>query len=274
MKTEVMTIRGITMYADCYGSSSNRPVILLHGFTGSAETWQALADFLSGSYFVVALDLIGHGRTDSPDVLSNYRMEEQVENLHGLFQELGLVKPVIIGYSMGGRVALSYAAAYPDDISGLILESSSPGLRTEEERKERRRSDGLLAERIEKEGIEKFVDFWQDIPLFDSQKNLNEDTRRAVREERLNQCASGLANSLRGMGTGSQPSCWDELIRLDFPVLLLTGSEDQKFENIAREMIRFLPNAVHESVAEAGHAIHVEKPRQFATMVESYLKTL
>lgn len=269
-----MTIRGITMQAECYGDRRNRPVVLLHGFTGSAGTWRGLAEYLSGSYFIVVPDLIGHGRTDSPADPIRYRMEEQVEDLHILFQELGLSQPVVVGYSMGGRTALSYAVVYPEEVTGLILVSSSPGLKTEEERAERRRTDGQLADRIEREGIEKFVDFWQEIPLFDSQKNLDEHTQQAVRDERLSQCASGLANSLRGMGTGSQPSYWKELSNLDLPVLLLTGDKDQKFENIAREMMGFLPNAVHETITGAGHAIHVEKPRQFATMVESYLKTL
>ncbi len=267
-------IRGVRTYVERRGEKHLPTIVLLHGFTGSTKTWHEVAHTLSKQYYVIAVDLIGHGKTESPLAPDRYRMDEQIADLHHLFQVLQLKKPLLLGYSMGGRVALGYAATYPERIKGLLLESSSPGLRTEHERNVRCQADTKLADRIENDGIEKFVDFWQEIPLFRSQKRLSTERQLAVRNERLKQNPIGLANSLRGIGTGSQPSFWDELERLKFPVLLLTGSEDEKFENIAREMKRLFPNVLHESIKDAGHAIHVEKPRQFATMIERYLKTL
>ncbi len=268
----MIEIRGLSTYVECYGEKQSQAVVLLHGFTGSANTWTETIQQLSKDYYVIAIELIGHGRTASPEGTDRYKMEEQTADLHNLLRKLQVTQPVLLGYSMGGRVAAGYANAYPEEIAGLILESSSPGLRTEEERAARRESDAKLANRIENEGIEKFVEFWEAIPLFDSQKKLSEERRLAVRNERLNQKSIGLANSLRGIGTGSQPSYWEELKNFSFPVLLLTGSEDMKFQNIAREMTCLLPNVLHETIKDAGHAIHVEKPRQFATMIRSFLK--
>ncbi|PIC64263.1 2-succinyl-6-hydroxy-2,4-cyclohexadiene-1-carboxylate synthase [Sporosarcina sp. P13] len=272
MKAELREIRGIKTYVERHGDGQSPTILLLHGFTGSTSTWQEVIKILSATYQVVVVDLIGHGRTEAPIDPARYRMDEQIEDLHQLLEELQIVRPIVLGYSMGGRVALGYTATYPDQVASLLLESSSPGLRTDEERQARSEADAKLAERIEREGIKEFVNFWQDIPLFHSQKKLSDEQRLAVRTERLSQQTIGLANSLRGIGTGSQRSYWDDLKRIELPVFLLTGSEDTKFVTIAREMEKHLPNVQHETIKDAGHAIHVEKPRQFATMIKSYLK--
>ena len=67
---------------------------------------------------------------------------------------------------MGGRIALAYTIKYPERVTSLILESASPGLKTEQERIERREADELLAKKINSEGIPSFVEFWENIPLF------------------------------------------------------------------------------------------------------------
>lgn len=271
MKTELLTVRGMgTRVARC-GNENLPPLVMLHGFTGSVAGWKETIEELLDDYHVVAIDLIGHGKTAAPETAERYRMEEQIADLHEVLQQLGIKKPVLLGYSMGGRVALGYAVTYPQEVACLILESSSPGLRTEEERSTRRIADAKLADRIMNEGMDGFVDFWQAIPLFDSQRRLPKAKRQAIRDERVNQRPAGLANSLLGIGTGSQPSYWEKLDRFTSPVLLITGSLDTKFETIARQMAKSAPNVRHETILDAGHAIHVEKPRLFATMIKSFL---
>lgn len=274
MKADWTSIRGLDVYVECYGNPKQPAILLLHGFTGSTKTWQYLAQRLQANYYVVAVDLIGHGKTDAPTDAGRYRMEEQLSDLEELVNELELDQFALLGYSMGGRIALSFALRNSARISRLILVSSSPGLRTEGERRERRLADERLARRIEEEGIERFVEFWEQIPLFHSQLKLSKEQQLDVRKERLAQRPIGLANSLRGIGTGSQPSNWDALQTFQKPVLLLTGTLDKKFETIAREMTNFLPNAEHLTIDDAGHAIHVEKPEQFATMIDEYLKIM
>ncbi|MBB4826087.1 2-succinyl-6-hydroxy-2,4-cyclohexadiene-1-carboxylate synthase [Sporosarcina luteola] len=266
------SVRGIDIHVDQHVHPGKPDIVFLHGFTGSTLTWRDTMKSLKDDFSVYAVDLIGHGKTSVPLAFSRYSMEEQVADLHCLFEKLGLSRFVLVGYSMGGRLALGYAAQHPDNIGALILESASPGLQKEEERLARQTSDASLAERIVKEGMVCFIDYWENIPLFHSQKTLPLEKQRAIRKERMNQTQIGLANSLQGFGTGSQPSYWEVLNKLEVPVLLVTGELDTKFVTIAREMKKELPNASQVIVPQAGHAIHVEKPELFVTIVKEYLE--
>lgn len=256
---------GVRYHIELSGDESLPVLVLLHGFTGSTATWKTVSENWR-DYRIVAIDLIGHGQTESPADENRYAMERQLADLESIFEELNLHGFTLLGYSMGGRTALAYACEFPDRIDRLVLESASPGLKLEAAREARRERDAQLASEILRQGIEQFVEKWENIPLFDSQKSLPESVRQQIRQERLAQSALGLANSLKGMGTGSQRSYWDCLPELEMPVLLLTGELDPKFCAIAREMQELLPNAEHRIIS-AGHAIHVEKPAEFATIV-------
>ena len=262
---------GITVSIRMWNDHLEQTIVMLHGFTGSVATWEKVASSLT-NYRVIAIDLIGHGQTDSPKDVTAYKMEKQILQLEALFQQLNLQEFILLGYSMGGRVALAYATAYPNRISHLILESASPGLKTEDDRALRRSSDESLAAQIETKGVEAFVEEWENIPLFATQKKLPIDLQQAIREERLSQSTVGLANSLRGMGTGAQNSLWSSLGAVTMPVLLITGELDEKFCKIAEEMQALLRNAQHVTAKEVGHAIHVENPEQFATIVKDAIK--
>ncbi|MGM0897363.1 MAG: 2-succinyl-6-hydroxy-2,4-cyclohexadiene-1-carboxylate synthase [Bacillota bacterium] len=260
---------GVRYHIEVAGDETRPVLVLLHGFTGSTATWKTVIENWR-DYRVVAIDLIGHGQTDSPADESCYAMKRQMADLDYIFTELKLTKFTLLGYSMGGRTALAYACEFPDRIDRLVLESASPGLKLKAARTERRERDAELASGILEQGIEQFVEKWENIPLFDSQKSLPESVRQQIRQERLAQSTQGLANSLKGMGTGSQRSYWDCLPELKMPVLLVTGELDPKFCAIAREMQELLPNAEHRIIS-AGHAIHVEKPAEFATIVKELL---
>jgi len=266
-----LQVRGITVNVRIWNDHLEQTIVMLHGFTGSVSTWEHVAELLT-NYRIIAIDLIGHGQTDSPLAVTAYSMEEQIVLLDELFQQLNLHEFALLGYSMGGRVAFSYCAAFPNRIWHLVLESASPGLKTEEERALRRASDEELAKKIEQNGVESFVNKWENIPLFETQKSLPKDVQLAVRAERLSQTEIGLANSLRGMGTGAQSSMWAALEGLNIPVTLITGDHDEKFCKIADEMQALFPNAQYVTVNEVGHAIHVENPVQFATIVKDALK--
>ncbi|WP_318617675.1 2-succinyl-6-hydroxy-2,4-cyclohexadiene-1-carboxylate synthase [Sporosarcina sp. YIM B06819] len=267
----MVQIRGIDIHVAMNGDDSLPTVVLLHGFTGSTVTWQEVTELFEGKFRTVAIDLTGHGKTAAPEDIARYSMTQQVEDLEALFDKLSLERFALLGYSMGGRVALAYAVQYPRRLSSLILESASPGLTTAKERANRKAADNRLADKILADGLPAFVDFWESIPLFDSQRVLSEEKKQAVRNERLSQRELGLANSLRGMGTGSQPSYWQQLHTLNLAILLITGELDTKFVNIAREMMSYFSHARHETIVHVGHAIHVENPAVFATMVEEHI---
>lgn len=270
-KMASLTIRDINVEYKIWNEEKTETLVLLHGFTGSIETWNTITELLPTSLKIVAVDLVGHGKTDKPKDLSKYSMEEQIKILHELFLKLQLRSFHLLGYSMGGRVALSYACAYPRHIQHLILESSSPGLKTEEERLTRQNADEKLANFILENGIEAFVDYWENIPLFATQKTLSQNVREKIRQQRLSQNALGLANSLKGMGTGVQPSLWNQLRELNFPVTIITGSLDEKYCRIGKEMEKVLPMGNYIEVEQVGHTCHVENPKQFVTIVKNAL---
>jgi 2-succinyl-6-hydroxy-2,4-cyclohexadiene-1-carboxylate synthase len=178
-----------------------------------------------------------------------------------------------VGYSLGGRTALQLAVQHPEAVSALVLEGASPGLATEQERADRVAADEALARKAEVEGVEAFIDYWQSIPLWDSQKTtLTEPQRVALRQQRLAQRATGLANSLRGMGTGSQAWVGDRLGELRVPVLLTAGRLDTKFSAIAREMGQQIPDARVEIIEDAGHCAHLEQPAAFNAVLLDFLR--
>ena len=253
------------------GKKGNPAIILLHGFTGDHTTWKNLSNTLKASFQVVAIDLLGHGKTDSPDWLDRYKMENAAKDIIHLMDLLQIDSAHLLGYSMGGRLALGTAMLYPKRIKTLILESASPGLKTEQEKVSRMQSDDPWQFRILEQGIENFVNYWENIPLFQTQKRLPTDIQNQIRSQRLQNDPNGLANSLKGFGTGRQPSWWHKLQELDVPVLLMSGELDEKFCKIADEMNRLFPKSKTVEIKEAGHAIHVEEPDKFDTIVKKFL---
>ncbi|WP_246231678.1 2-succinyl-6-hydroxy-2,4-cyclohexadiene-1-carboxylate synthase [Sporosarcina jiandibaonis] len=274
LNEEIIPINGIDYYVRRSNDFTLPVIVFLHGFTGSAGTWSEITGLLKEKFHTIAIDLIGHGKTTAPRDPGRYSMEKQIADLETLFNELNIEKFILLGYSMGGRIALSYTIMYPKRVESLILESSTPGLKTNNERMERMSNDKLLAQRINSEGIRSFVEFWESIPLFYSQKKLSAEHQQRIRDERLSQNEVGLSNSLLGIGTGSQPSNWHRLKEINVPVLLITGEFDRKFIKIAQEMKKALHYSKHCSVKDAGHAIHVEKPTLFATMIEEHIQKI
>lgn len=262
-------VRDMEYWYEDYGEGL--PIVLLHGFTGSSGTWDAIVASRLKGFRIITVDLPGHGRTKGKVIKT---MDACVADLHQLFRKLELKRFFLGGYSMGGRTALSYAVKYPEKMSGLILESASPGLADDRERAERRKRDEKLADRIEKEGLEAFVDYWENIPLFDTQKRLPKNMQQQIRHERLAQTETGLANSLRGMGTGHQPSHWESLKTLAIPVLLMVGARDEKFVRINEKMKEQLPRAEMAIFPDCGHLIHIEKPSEFAEALFAFAKRL
>lgn len=252
-------------------SGSGEPLLLLHGFTGDHTTWNVAKAFLEEKYQIFSIDLLGHGLTEIPINIERYEIRKAARDIASILKENEIEKVHLLGYSMGGRLALTFAILYPEMIQTLILESASPGLKTSIEREKRQEQDRKLAEKIVAEGIESFVSYWENIPLFSSQKTLALEVQKAIRQQRLNNSPLGLSNSLLGMGTGVQPSWWESLTQLDMPVLLVTGALDVKFCKIAEEMKLRLQNSRHVIFDRCGHAIHVEEPEKFATIVGEFL---
>lgn len=195
-------------------------------------------------------------------------LEAVVDDLCGLLDAVGVDRAVWVGYSMGGRVALGAALLRPERVERLVLESASPGLVSSEERSERRALDERRARALETDGLAAFVDRWMTLPIFESQRDLPDGTRARERARRMKEgSVEGWARALRELGTGSQPSFWERLDRVTMPVLLLAGGRDEKFVAIATRMAGAIPLATRVTVPGAGHAVHLEAPRDWLKAV-------
>jgi 2-succinyl-6-hydroxy-2,4-cyclohexadiene-1-carboxylate synthase len=263
----------LRLHAAVLGEPSERPpVLLLHGFTGSAEAWGgALLSGLAARRRVIALDLPGHGRSRIQEGEVAPDIEETVALVGVCLDELGVERADWIGYSMGGRVALAAAVLSPGRIRRLVLESASPGLETEEQRATRRTEDEALASHIEERGLEWFVDHWMGLPLFESQRRLPAEVLETARERRLANDPRGLALALRRLGTGSQPDFWPDLPLVEHPTLLITGGRDTKYEGIAERMGAGLPDVRWATLPSAGHTVHLEAPGAWLDAVTAFL---
>jgi len=247
-------------------SGAGPALVLLHGFTGSAETWRPFQTAWPGRR-LLAVDLPGHGRSLNHDAT----IAASIESLITAIDARGIDRFCVLGYSMGGRIAMRLALRHSQRVEGIILESASPGIADETARAARVAADGELAGRIERDGIEAFVAAWERLPLWASHTPLSEETRFALRRQRLANDPAGLAASLRGGGAGMVPPVLEDLASLAMPVLLITGALDSVYCDHTVAMAERLPQAQRTVVLDAGHAVHLERPQAFAEAVSEFI---
>ena len=229
-------------------------IVFLHGFLGSQLDLQPITKPLQNSIDTLCLDLPGHGQSiDLPT--ETYSFLGAANFI--LTQITHLPKPVLYGYSMGGRLALYLGLTYPDRFSHLFLESTSPGLSTQAERTDRRTQDAQLAVKLQSD-FPDFLRSWYDSELFTTVRE--HPSFPELLDRRHTNHPTELAKALQGMGTGSQPSLWEKLTAVSIPIDLLVGTQDWKFLTLNQKMAQTAPNARLNIVPGVGHNIHVECP--------------
>lgn len=234
------------------------PLVLLHGFTQTAQSWAPIVDLLAGTFDIVLPDAPGHGGSAA--------VKADLWQTAALLAELAQGRASWAGYSMGGRTALHVALAHPEKVDKLVLISATAGIEHVAERAARREADEALAARVERGGLEAFLSEWLARPLF---ATLAAD--RAGLEARLANSPAGLASSLRLAGAGSQASLWGRLNELRaraLPVLLVVGEQDEKYRRLATRIARRIGGSADVLVVKgAGHACHLEQPAVVAAAV-------
>lgn len=249
-------------------------IVALHGFSGSGLDFEVIAESRNRTVACYAPDFIGHGESDAPIELNEYKIDSIIDSLAEMLDHYKINNPIIIGYSMGGRVALQYAIARPGSFRALVLIGATAGIYEDRERERRRRADDELADEIIEFGIEAFADKWECSPVIATQELIPEPNQKAIKRRRRMNRPIGLANSLRGFGTGVMDPVWDKLKSINCRQLLVTGELDLKFAQIAERMEKESSYAHHVSIPQAGHAAHLESPELFTTVLEAFLKDI
>jgi 2-succinyl-6-hydroxy-2,4-cyclohexadiene-1-carboxylate synthase len=239
------------------GAGSGR-VVLAHGFTQTRAAWEPVASRLRSRWRLVRVDLPGHG--GSAGVRAGFA------DAAGLLGECG-GRAAYVGYSLGGRLCLRLALDRPELVRALVLLGASPGIADPAARAERRAADEALAAGIERDGVAAFLDRWLAGPLFATLP-----PARAGLTDRLANTPAGLASALRLLGAGAQAPLWDRLAGLHCPTLLVAGALDGKFAALAAEMAAAIGPTAHRAlVPGAGHAVHLERPAELATLLDGFL---
>lgn len=270
MTTTVLAAAGVRIAVDFWGSGP--PVLVLHGFTGSATAMAPLTSRLDG-FTVIAPDLIGHGRSESPPDPTRYTVPAMAEQALAAAGTVGHERVHLIGYSMGGRVALAAACAAPDRVWSLTVIGATAGIADPEQRRQRAEADRARAEMIE-EDLAAFVDQWMSTPLLAGQARLGSEYMQAARAQRLASNPAGLAQSLRMGGTGVMEPLHDRLGSCLVPACLIAGADDAKFCALADELAALLPQAAITRIPNAGHAAHLEQPERVAAAIAAFLASL
>lgn len=249
-----------------YGERHKPVILFLHGFMGNCHDFLAVIDRLD-EFCCLAVDLPGHGKTEVKHDC-NYRMANTALALIQLLKELDIRQCLLVGYSMGGRLALYLTIYFPQFFQRVILESASPGLKTQQMRDRRIEQDFKLAKRLESQNFALFLQQWYSNPLFAS--FVQHPNYNSAIASRLNNNPFKLAKSLLFMGLGVQPSLWNNLPSIKIPLLLLVGTLDPKFVAINREVASLSPQANLCIVKNVGHNIHFEHPTELARLIKSF----
>ena len=250
---------------------SGLPLIVLHGFTGDSSTMADLAVQLRDDAALVVPDLVGHGLSSAPANEADYSVDHMVSHVVAIGEQLVGDSFHLVGYSMGGRVALALACRHPELLRSLTVIGASAGLANESERAARRAADHDLAARIEREGMARFVDTWMANPLFATQTRLGAEFLERARAQRLGNSVRALACSLRAAGSGAMAPLHAGLAECGVPTVLVVGAQDPKFLRIASELVPLMPRAKLIRIGDAGHAAHLEQPVAVAAAIRAQL---
>jgi 2-succinyl-6-hydroxy-2,4-cyclohexadiene-1-carboxylate synthase len=246
-------------------------VTFLHGFTQSGESWAELISLLPPGHELLTPDLRGHGRNPAP-AAEPHTLAAGCADVVRLWDQRGVERSHLVGYSLGGRLALHLAARHPQRVLTLTVISGHAGL-DEAARPARLREDQALAAKIEANGVEWFAAYWALRPLFAGLARRGPAFLEALDERRRHNRADGLAASLRGMGAGATEPFWVALGAIDAPTLLIAGAEDESYLKAGRRLAGSIKGARLEAVPGAGHVVHLEQPDAVARLLGAHLSS-
>lgn len=243
--------------------------VLLHGFAGGPASWQRVVRGFASGWEAHALELAGHGATPIGAVRG---FEDEVDRLAARIDAIAAPR-LLVGYSLGGRLALGLLAHAASSFAGALLIGAHGGLSEGPEglaeREARRASDGAWAARIERDGVVEFERAWSALPLFASQARLPESVLGAQREQRRAHRAPDLAAAMRALSLSGMPDYSVRLAAVEVPVLLMAGALDGKFREQAERLAHGLRRGRCVVVEGAGHNVPLEDPEAVVRAIDT-----
>lgn len=239
--------------------------IFIHGTFGSPRDWKAVQQTIENetNYTASAVTLPGHaGRSLQED-------SSVVAQLTAALEEELTQRCIVVGYSLGGRVALHtlLGAARPLPVCALVLEGAHPGIDDPAERDARAQLDSQRAEELRRRGAAAFLRDWYRLPLFGLER-LSTAAFDALIEARTRDAnAYDLARILEDASPGRVPSLWSELNVLSLPLLYLFGEKDTKYRAVGHRIARVCRTTTVRSIAHAGHNAHRDAPDEYARVL-------
>jgi 2-succinyl-6-hydroxy-2,4-cyclohexadiene-1-carboxylate synthase len=254
--------RHVTPWAwRAWGAIDSPALLALHGFTGCAGFWAPFAKDVAPGWHVLAPDLPGHGATGDP--FAGNDMAAEADSLANQ-----LDGPVtVLGYSLGGRLALHLALRHPALVRRLVLVGASAGLESPDARAERREADARWIRMLREDGLDAFLAAWEAQPLFATQAEAAPERLAWLRDLRCANRAEGLARSLEAFGLGTQDWLAPALATCAVPTTWVAGERDAKFSAIARDMAALMPHAEAVIVPGAGHNVVFERPEAIGALL-------
>lgn len=253
-----------------------KTVLLLHGFMGSGEDWQFLPASFGAAHSFLCPDLPGHGSAWNRNISPALNLDTVLLKLSTALDSHGAESCALVGYSLGGRIALHLALRYPRRFSCLVLISASPGIEDPRARTQRQKADEQLARQLDtltanSTAFQTFLLHWYRQPVFTSLAEKPLLTRTLI-TRRMQNSPPALAQCLRSLGAGTLPSLWNRLSELNMPVLLIAGKDDPKYVGISSRMHALLPAATLEILDHSGHCPHLEVPETCRDTVAAFLR--
>ena len=259
-KSAFSKINGISIHYTRTGGNKP-PLILLHGLIKNGLCWSGLARILEKEYDVIMPDARGHGQSDAPD--SGYRYEDHADDVAGLIQTLGLTSPILLGHSMGGMTAAVVASCKPNLIRGLIL--ADPTFLSPKVQQEVYESD--VAEQHRKKLDRSFDELVAESQIKHPSRSL--ETLELSARARL-QTSMAAFDVL----TPPNPVYAQLVSNIDISTLLVIADNGVVSPVIAEELQRLKPGLQVEQIQVAGHALHIDQPERFSTIITSFLHSV
>jgi pimeloyl-ACP methyl ester carboxylesterase len=243
---------GARIHYDVHGAVSSRlPLLLTHGYGGSAQMWQQNLAALSADHQVITWDIRGHGRSSAPDDASCYSQDESVADMAAILDACGAERALVGGLSLGGYLSLAFRLAHPDRVAALLLFDTGPGFKKDEARDGWNTYAEKVAARFRRDGVT---------------ESSGSSAYRGGSDD-----AEGLALAALGILRQRDASVIESLPTIAVPTLVLVGADDTRFLAAADYMVAKIPDATHAVIADAGHEANIDQPEQFDAAVVAFL---